>query len=149
MPTIIHQRVSLAREGRYEKTICRMSSGWAVLGDVQFLKGYSLLLSDPVVPHLNALPPEARTQFLSDMALLGQAVLNITKALRINYEILGNQDPALHAHVFPRFESEPAELKTRPVWFYDWKAAPQFELGRDKPLMEKIASEVTRLSSAK
>lgn len=149
MSTLIHQRVALAREGRYEKTICRLTSGWAVLGDVQFLRGYSLLLPDPVVPHLNALTPAARTQFLSDMALLGQAVLNITKAVRINYEILGNQDPALHAHVFPRYDTEPPELKTRPVWFYDWKAGPGFDVARDKPTMEMIAREVARLSSSK
>ena len=145
MSTIIHQRVELARKGEYEKTICRLTSGWAVLGDVQFLRGYSLLLPDPVVPHLNALSPIARSQFLSDMALLGQAVLNVTGALRINYEILGNQDPALHAHVFPRFDNEPAELKTRPVWFYDWKAGPGFDLGRDGELMERIASEIRKL----
>ena len=145
MSTIIHQRVALAREGRYEKTICRMASGWAVLGDVQFLKGYSLLLPDPVVPHLNVLTPIARTQFLSDMALLGQAVLNVTRAVRINYEILGNQDPALHAHVFPRYDTEPPDLKTRPVWFYDWKAAPVFDLARDGELMGRIEREIKRL----
>jgi len=79
-----------------------------------------------------------RQQFLSDMTILGDAVLNATDAIRINYEMLGNLEPALHAHVFPRYETEPEALRTAPVWFYDWKAAPAFDLERDKPLMSAI-----------
>jgi hypothetical protein len=31
------------------------------MGDPQVLRGYCLLLPDPVVPHLNAMVPEAAT----------------------------------------------------------------------------------------
>jgi hypothetical protein len=62
----------------------------------------------------------------------------VTNARRVNYEILGNLEPALHVHVFPRFEDEPAELKTRPVWSYDWDQAPVFDARRDAPLMKEI-----------
>jgi diadenosine tetraphosphate (Ap4A) HIT family hydrolase len=100
--TLIHQRVASARDGTNPTVIARMRSGWAVIGDREVVRGYSLLLPDPVVPHLNALPPEARGQFLQDMALLGDVLLEITNAVRINYEMLGNLEPALHAHLFPR-----------------------------------------------
>ncbi len=80
--------------------ICRVPSGWAVLGDTQFLRGYSLLLPDPVVPDLNTLSKIQRAEFLHDMTVLGDALLEVTGAARINYEILGNSEPALHAHVF-------------------------------------------------
>jgi hypothetical protein len=53
---LITDRVSLAREGQNDKAICRMRSGWAVMGDVQFLPGYCLLLPDPVVPSLDLRP---------------------------------------------------------------------------------------------
>jgi diadenosine tetraphosphate (Ap4A) HIT family hydrolase len=33
---------------------------------------------------------------------------------RVNVEILGNTDPYLHAHVWPRYEWEPAELQGGP-----------------------------------
>jgi len=46
--SLISERVRLAREGRNSYVICRMSSGWAVMGDVQFLPGYCLLLPDHV-----------------------------------------------------------------------------------------------------
>ena len=100
---LIEDRVAAAREGTNPKVICRMSSGWAVIGDVQFLEGYCLLLPDPVVPSLNDLSREGRVRFLSDMTLIGDALLQVTDAQRINYEILGNSEPELHAHIFPRY----------------------------------------------
>lgn len=143
MTTIIHKRVQLCREGAYEKCIAKMPSGWAVLGDVQFLPGYCLLLPDPVVPDLNAMDMGQRQLFLLDMTRLGDAVLAVTGAVRINYEMLGNLEPALHAHVFPRFNDEVEELKTSPVWFYDWKAAPEFDADKHHTLMERIRAELS------
>ena len=140
MPTLIHERVRLCQAGDYPKAICRLSSGRVVLGDVQFLRGYSLLLPDPVVPHLNAMEPEARKTFLFEMSVVGEVILEITGALRINYEMLGNIEPALHAHIFPRFEDEPADFRTKPVWLYDWDNAPVFDLDRDGEMMQSIAA---------
>ena len=45
--TLIHQRVKAANEGKNPTVICKMPSGWAVLGDSQFILGYTLLLPDP------------------------------------------------------------------------------------------------------
>lgn len=139
MPTLIHERVRLCQAGEYAKSICRLSSGWVVLGDVQFLRGYCLLLPDPVVPDLNAMEEESRTNFLREMSIVGDVVLELTDAVRINYEMLGNVEPALHAHIFPRFEDEPEDLRLKPVWYYDWDAAPAFDPARDEPLMQSIA----------
>ena len=110
MPTLIHRRVEAARCGKHPSLVARLPSGWAVLGDKQVLKGYCLLLPDPVVPHLNALTGADRLQFLGDMAKLGDAILHVTGAVRINYEMLGNLEPALHAHVVPRHFNEPVTL---------------------------------------
>jgi len=103
-----------------------MKSGWAVLGDPQITRGYCLLLPDPVVPDLNALRGDKRRQFLEDMARLGDAVLQVTGAERINYEILGNVEAALHAHIIPRHTDEALEQRKQPVWLHDWSAAERF-----------------------
>jgi diadenosine tetraphosphate (Ap4A) HIT family hydrolase len=126
--TAIHRMVEACRAGSYEALITRMSSGWAVLGMAQFLHGYSLLLPDPVAPHLNAMLPAHREQFLKDMATLGDAVFKVTGALRINYAMFGNVEPALHAHVVPRYTDEAPELRTAHPWAYDWSQAPQFTM---------------------
>ena len=100
MNTLIHERVAEARRGFSPQVICRLRSGWAVLGDSQFIAGYSLLLPDPVVSSLNDLSAHDRVQFLLDMTAIGDALLASTDAYRINYEILGNSEPALHATSF-------------------------------------------------
>ena len=133
---LITERVELARIGANDKVICRMKSGWAVMGDVQFLPGYCLLLPDPVVPSLNDLDTPARTQYLLDMATLGDAALEATGAVRMNYEILGNSEPELHCHLFPRYASEPENNRKMPAWFYDWKTAT--------PYAEEVHGELRR-----
>lgn len=148
MPTLIHRRVDEARRGANPKVIARLPSGWAVMGDIQVLRGYCLLLPDPVVPHLNAMDLDARAQFLTDMTRLGDAVLAVTKAVRCNYEMLGNLEPALHAHVFPRFTEEPEALRTKPPWSYDWSAAPAFDPARDGELMQALAAALRKVTHA-
>lgn len=137
--SLISQRVEAARQGSNNKVICRMKSGWAVMGDVQFLQGYCLLLPDPVVPSLNDLAPDARKQYLLDMASLGDAVLAATDALRMNYEILGNSEPELHCHIFPRYASEEEHRRKMPVWFYDWKTAIPYSEQLHGELRQSIA----------
>ncbi len=138
MTTSIHRRVDALRAGRDPGFVARLTSGWAVLGERQFLPGYCLLLPDPVVPNLNALKGEGRAAFLADMAALGDAVLAVTHAVRINYAIFGNQDAALHAHVIPRYHDEPAEFRTAQPWAYDWDAAPAFDPERHRDLRDRI-----------
>lgn len=138
--TLIHRRVEAARRGENPTVICRVASGWIVLGDDQFLPGYSLLTPDPVVPSLNDLSHEQRTQFLLDMTALGDALLAVTDAWRINYSILGNHDHALHAHVHPRYTWEPDEFKSGPTYVYPrekQKSVP-FDAERDRKLMTAI-----------
>ncbi len=144
MNTIIHKRVAEAVAGTNPKVITTVKSGFVVLGDAQFLKGYCLLLPNPVVANLNELKGERRRQFLEDMTNIGDAVLAVTKAVRINYEILGNLEPALHAHIFPRFNTEPENLRTKPVWFYDWEKSPQFDKTVYAPLMEELKSAIEK-----
>lgn len=138
MPTAIHRQVEAARNGTLTRVITRMRSGWAVLGDPQITAGYCLLLPDPVVADLNALAGPDRQQFLADMARLGDAVLLVTGAERINYEILGNVEPALHAHVIPRHTSEAPERRTQPVWLHDWSAAEPLGGDAHQTLRDRI-----------
>jgi diadenosine tetraphosphate (Ap4A) HIT family hydrolase len=146
MTTMIHRRVAAARAGTNPTVICRVLSGWAVMGDVQYLRGYTLLLPDPVVPDLNALDKKARIRFLDDMVIIGDALLEVTGAYRINYEILGNSEPALHAHIFPRYMSEPEKLRKIPVWSYEREqiVSPKFDPEQDKELIQQIAAAIKK-----
>ncbi len=138
MSTAIHRRVEALRAGADPTVLARTMSGWAVMGDPQVIAGYCLLLPDPVVPHLNALAGAARAQFLADMARLGDAVQAVTQAVRINYAMFGNVEPALHAHVFPRRLDEPAGLVTAHPWAWDWATAPAFDPARHGALQARL-----------
>ncbi|MEV7415602.1 diadenosine tetraphosphate hydrolase [Streptomyces sp. NPDC089919] len=149
-------RIGTALRGENPTVLRRLTSGFAVIGDVQFLPGYSVLLVDePDVQRLSALPKAKRLSFLSDMDQLGEAVERACRRLdpafrRVNLEILGNKDPFLHAHVWPRFEWEPADVAAAPVWLYpgDRWTDVQFRLGpQHDVLREAIGSELDQLSS--
>lgn len=123
----------------------------------QFLPGYSVLLvDDPEVERLSDLPRDKRLAFLSDMHQLGEAVERASRHLdpafrRVNLEILGNTDGFLHAHVWPRFEWEPADLERIPVWLYPRRkwTEKQYALGpQHDPLRKAIGDELDRLRSA-
>lgn len=144
MSTLIHQRVELAHAGKNPAVICRLPSGWAVLSDTQVLPGYTILLSDPVVLDLNALSVEERVTYLRDMSLIGDALLEVTGAVLINYEILGNSERALHAHIIPRYANEPDEQRRRPIWLSDVSQAPKFDPEHDRELLDTLARAIQK-----
>jgi diadenosine tetraphosphate (Ap4A) HIT family hydrolase len=121
--TAIHRLVDACRAGIEPAVVARVPSGWVVMGQRQVLAGYCLLLPDPVVPHLNALARLDRDRFMADLGRVGDAVLHVTGALRVNYAIFGNLEPALHAHVHPRYADEPEAMRTQNPWAYDWSQA--------------------------
>lgn len=116
--------VGTALRGTNSTVLHRMDAGFAVIGDVQFLPGYCLLISDdPTADRLADLPRATRLAFLADMDTLGAAVQRVCADRdpafrRVNYEILGNSDAFLHAHIWPRYDWEPAEFRSGPVWGY-------------------------------
>ncbi|HZC07999.1 MAG TPA: hypothetical protein VE338_20350 [Ktedonobacterales bacterium] len=114
----MRDRIGAAQRGENPLVIARMRSGFAVIGDYQFMPGYCVLLASPQVDHLSDLALPERATFLADMSLLGEAIMRVTQPRRMNYEILGNTDAYLHAHVWPRYDWEPQEYRGGPVWRY-------------------------------
>jgi diadenosine tetraphosphate (Ap4A) HIT family hydrolase len=137
LANLIEQRVEMARNGQNPFVICKMKSGWLVIGDVQPLPGYCVFLADPLVESINALDAVARTQFSLDVIAAGDAILASTDAYRINYETLGNAEPALHTHILPRYRNEPDDKRRKPAWIgYDWPTSRKFDPAQDGPFIE-------------
>jgi diadenosine tetraphosphate (Ap4A) HIT family hydrolase len=86
----------------------------AVLGPWQHYTGYCLLVSREHAQELSRLGSN-RTAFLEEMAMLAEAIEACFCPHKLNYELLGNQVPHLHWHLFPRSAEDPDRL--RPVWF--------------------------------
>jgi diadenosine tetraphosphate (Ap4A) HIT family hydrolase len=80
-----------------------------------------LLCEDEWASHLTDLDWAPRKTFLFDLSLLGEAIKNVCQGdglRRMNYEVLGNSRNILHGHVHPRYDWEPPERVTGPVWRY-------------------------------
>jgi diadenosine tetraphosphate (Ap4A) HIT family hydrolase len=134
-----------------------LPGGDAVLGQAQFLPGYSLLFATrATAQRLSDLPRAERLLFLDSMDMLGEAVEIVcrrhdSRFRRINLEIEGNFVPQLHAHIWPRYEWEPAELLIRQVGRYPLERwhEPDSQLGpQHQQLRDDLRLEINRLIAA-
>jgi len=142
----IHKQVEAARSGSESALICQIPSGWVVLANWQFLRGYCIQMPDPVVSSLNDLTQPARTAYLNDMAIIGDALLEVTGAYRINYAIMGNSDQVLHSHIVPRYLTEPDEFRMSNPWMYPLETmdATLFNCDHAKDLLLQIKNAIRK-----
>lgn len=111
-------QITAAKKENNPATVLRMQSGFVVMYPSQFLPGYCMLLAYPQVQALQDLPHAQRVAFLTDMSVIGEAIEAICQPNRINYAILGNKDPFLHAHIIPRYVSESEAYRLQSIWSY-------------------------------
>jgi diadenosine tetraphosphate (Ap4A) HIT family hydrolase len=86
----------------------------ALLGPWQYYQGYCVLVARRHASELSQLDDDNRRAYLDEMCLLALVVEECFRPRKLNYELLGNQVPHLHWHLFPRYEHDPEVLK--PVW---------------------------------
>lgn len=150
----ISNRISRIKSGNDPQALGRLHTGWAILANQQpeGVTGCCMLLPDlpadligdagcgPTPGHLNDLPGPARAAFLADVCLVGDAVTVATGCERLNYLILCNQVPVLHAHVVPRFSAEDPEKRLGdPFAVYDFGGARRADaLGEDRALFGRL-----------
>jgi diadenosine tetraphosphate (Ap4A) HIT family hydrolase len=150
-------RVGTALAGTNPTVLRRLRAGFAVIGDVQHLPGYCVLITDtPGVDQLIDLPPERQSLFLDDMAVVGRAVAAVCGRRdagfrRINLEIQGNTVAFLHAHVTPRYDWEPHDIVGWPAALHHWTGRVDHQrdaLGpRHDELRDDLARELDRQAS--
>ncbi len=73
----------------------------------QHVPGWCVLLLRRHVREPHELPAEERIAFFEDMVRVGRALEQVYAAQKINYSILGNIVPHLHAHIQPRYHGDP------------------------------------------
>lgn len=86
----------------------------AFLGAWQYYPGYCVLAARAHATELSGLSDAVRRAYLDEMCLLARAIEASVRPHKLNYELLGNQVPHLHWHIFPRFLADPDAAK--PVW---------------------------------
>jgi len=97
-----------------EEVVWQFPHSVALLGPWQYYHGYCILVARQHATELSRLPEVDRRAYLDEMCLLARAIEECFQPHKMNYELLGNQVPHLHWHLFPRYAHDPDTL--RPVW---------------------------------
>ena len=103
------------RELPADELVWQFPHSVVLLGPWQFYCGYCIVVNRRHVSELSELTPAQRHGFFDEMCLTAQAIESCFQPRKLNYELLGNQVPHLHWHLFPRGADDPDVL--RPVWF--------------------------------
>lgn len=67
------------------------------------LWGKCHVLSKKHFVELHDIPEQDMLNFMRDIQKVGKALKEVSKAIKINYELHGNSMPHLHMHLFPRY----------------------------------------------
>jgi diadenosine tetraphosphate (Ap4A) HIT family hydrolase len=108
------QKVAALKENPAPETVWEFPHSVAILGTWQYYTGYCILIARRHATELSQLSDLERHAFLNEMCLLAKAIEEQHRPHKLNYELLGNQVPHLHWHLFPRAVDDPDRLK--PVW---------------------------------
>ncbi|MBF1726694.1 MAG: HIT family protein, partial [Streptococcus sp.] len=101
-----------------------LETGYVVIGDGQYFKGYTLFLAKEHVTELHQMEYETKIKFLEEMSIVQEAVAKAFQAEKMNIELLGNGDAHVHWHLFPR---KAGDMKgyghngRGPVWWVPWE----------------------------
>ena len=80
------------------------------------LRGYCCIVLKRHAVELHELALSEAALFLKDVQRVGRALQEVTRAIKLNYEIHGNTVPHLHMHLYPRhagdaFEGRPIDAR--------------------------------------
>ena len=113
---LVCDRIQMIKEGTNPFFVKELQTGYVVIGDHQYFRGYTLFLCKQHKPELFDLDPAYRAVFMEEMTLVSKAVSIAFGAEKMNYELLGNGDTHLHWHLFPRRAGDLGEYGSGPVW---------------------------------
>lgn len=113
---LICDRISLIETHQNPYFVAELETGYVVIGDHQYFKGYTLFLCKQHKTELYELDDEFKLKFLHEMSLVAEAMAHAFSFTKLNYELLGNGDSHMHWHLFPRREEDDVR---GPVWWLD------------------------------
>ena len=156
MGCLICERIQMIKEGKNPYFVCELETGYVVLGDHKRFKGYTLFLCKEHSTELHFLEPSFKIKYLEEMSLVAEAVYNVYKPDKMNYELLGNGDSHIHWHLFPRYNGDLGEYGNNgkgPVWWLSkeemWNPKYKPSIDELKVLTLKLKEEIERLISNK
>ena len=114
VPCGICALIDRARGVDFPDLVAELPRSWLILGDAQFYRGYCVLLAKRHVTELHLMPRGEAHELLDEILAAGRAIAEVLNPLKLNYECLGNQEPHVHWHLFPRYADD--AMRLQPVW---------------------------------
>ena len=121
---LICERIELIKQGKNPHFVKELETGYVVIGDGQYFKGYALFLAKEHVTELHQMEYETKIKFLEEMSIVQEAVAKAFQAEKMNIELLGNGDAHVHWHLFPRKAGDMhgyGHNGRGPVWWVPWE----------------------------
>ena len=121
---LICERIELIKQGKNPHFVKELETGYVVIGDGQYSKGYTLFLAKEHVTELHQMEYETKIKFLEEMSIVQEAVAKAFQAEKMNIELLGNGDAHVHWHLFPRKAGDMhgyGHNGRGPVWWVPWE----------------------------
>jgi diadenosine tetraphosphate (Ap4A) HIT family hydrolase len=89
----------------------------AYLNADQFFPGWTVLVLKRHASELFQLTAAERAELIEAVSRVAAALASVYEAVKLNYELLGNQLPHIHWHLIPRRGDDP--IPREPAWRLD------------------------------
>lgn len=136
----IKEHYDACESGENPFAICRLKSGWLMLGFSQSVPGYFVFASKTFKRSVFDLSKEEYEQFHADILKISEMLKsNLEDCYLVNVSYLGNSDPYAHAHIQARYSwEEPGKRES--IVSINYKTEPMpFEISEEfQILMIKI-----------
>lgn len=149
---LICDRIEMIKKGENPWFVRELETGYAVIGDHQYFKGFTLFLCKVHETELFRLDRDFKMKFLEEMSLVAQAAAAAFGADKMNYELLGMGDAHLHWHLYPRRNGDLNGYGNNgkgPVWWlpmnimYDDSTRPSAQELED--MKQRLKAELDKL----
>ena len=142
---LICDRIEMIKNGSNPYFVRELETGYVVIGDHQYFKGYTLFLCKIHETELFYLPEDFRKKFLWEMSLVAEAAAKAFRCDKMNYELLGNGDTHVHWHLFPRRQNDLGTYGDKgPVW---WVPLSVWQTDATRPTPEELEALKARLGA--
>lgn len=135
----------MIKNGENPYFVKELETGYVVIGDHQYFKGFTLFLCKRHETELFHLDREFKMKFLEEMSVVAEAVAKAFGAEKMNYELLGMGDAHLHWHLYPRRAGDLGDYGNHgkgPVW---WLPMEMMYDDITRPSPEQLDKMKTRL----
>ncbi len=99
---------------RADHRLVELGTSIAYLNEDQFFPGWTFLVLKRHATELFQLSRDERAGLIEDVSAVAEALGSVFGAVKMNYELLGNQLAHIHWHVVPRLQGDPAPRL--PTW---------------------------------